>query len=73
MRDSGAAGRRGSGVASSIAQIAAFLRTLAGMPDYAAHLEHLRHSHPDQLVPTEREFYEEFIRRRYDDGPTRCC
>jgi uncharacterized short protein YbdD (DUF466 family) len=43
------------------------------MPDYAAHLEHLRRSHADQPIPTEREFYEAFIRHRYEDGPTRCC
>lgn len=49
------------------------LRTMLGMPDYTAYLEHLRRSHPDRPVPTEREFYEEFIRSRYDDGPTRCC
>jgi uncharacterized short protein YbdD (DUF466 family) len=49
------------------------LRTVAGMPDYAAHLEHLRRSHPGEPIPTEREFYEEFVRNRYQDGPTRCC
>jgi len=49
------------------------LRRVAGMPDYAAHLEHLRRSHPGRPIPTEREYYEEFIRSRYEDGPTRCC
>jgi uncharacterized short protein YbdD (DUF466 family) len=43
------------------------------MPDYAAHLEHLSRSHPDHPVPTEREFYDEFLQNRYGDGPTRCC
>jgi uncharacterized short protein YbdD (DUF466 family) len=43
------------------------------MPNYAAHLEHLRRAHPDKQIPTEREFYEEFVRSRYQDGPTRCC
>lgn len=50
-----------------------FIRRVAGMPDYAAHLEHLRRSHPGSPVPTEREFYEEFVRSRYEDGATRCC
>ena len=45
----------------------------AGMPDYAAHVEHLRAVIPERPVPTEREFYEEFVRTRYGDGPTRCC
>jgi uncharacterized short protein YbdD (DUF466 family) len=24
-------------------------------------------------VPTQRQFYDEFTRSRYGDGPTRCC
>jgi uncharacterized short protein YbdD (DUF466 family) len=49
------------------------LRRIAGMPDYAAHVEHLRRFHSGRPIPTEREFFEEFIRSRYGDGPTRCC
>jgi uncharacterized short protein YbdD (DUF466 family) len=49
------------------------VRRIAGMPDYAAHVEHLRRCHPERAVPTEREFYEDFVRARYADGPTRCC
>lgn len=65
-RGNGGTGERGKRVLS-------FLRQVAGMPDYAAHLEHLHRSHPGSPVPTEREFYEEFVRSRYEDGPTRCC
>ena len=54
-------------------QAAAVVRRIAGMPDYGAHVEHVRRFHPDQPVPTERQFYEEFVRTRYGDGPTRCC
>jgi uncharacterized short protein YbdD (DUF466 family) len=43
------------------------------MPDYAAHLEHLRRCHPDRPAPSEREFFEQYLQRRYGDGPTRCC
>ena len=50
-----------------------FLRRVAGMPDYSAHVEHLRRCHPDQPLPTQRQFYDEFTRARYGDGPTRCC
>jgi uncharacterized short protein YbdD (DUF466 family) len=50
-----------------------FIRQIAGMPDYPAHLEHLRRCHPGQPVPTQREFYDDFTRARYGDGPTRCC
>jgi uncharacterized short protein YbdD (DUF466 family) len=49
------------------------LRRVAGMPDYAAHLEHLRRRHPDRPAPSEREFFEQYLRTRYGDGPTRCC
>jgi len=51
----------------------AALRRLLGMPDYRAHLAHLRARHPDRPIPTEREFYDEYLRTRYGDGPARCC
>jgi uncharacterized short protein YbdD (DUF466 family) len=43
------------------------------MPDYRAYCRHLREHHPDQPVPSEREFFDQFVRARYGDGPTRCC
>jgi uncharacterized short protein YbdD (DUF466 family) len=43
------------------------------MPDYAAHLEHLRRYHPERPVPSEREYFEAFVTARYGDAPTRCC
>jgi uncharacterized short protein YbdD (DUF466 family) len=49
------------------------IRRVAGMPDYAGHVEHLRHYHPDCPIPSEREYFDEFVRSRYGDGPTRCC
>jgi uncharacterized short protein YbdD (DUF466 family) len=49
------------------------IRRIAGMPDYQAYLDHLRRCHPDTLPLTDRQFYDEFIRARYGDGPTRCC
>jgi uncharacterized short protein YbdD (DUF466 family) len=49
------------------------IRRIAGMPDYPAYLQHLRYCHPERPVPTEREFYEDYVRARYADGPTRCC
>ena len=51
----------------------AALRKVAGMPDYQAYVEHLRCTHPERAVPTQREFYDEYVRCRYGDGPTRCC
>ena len=66
-RDAGARGRR------ALQNALAMLRRVAGMPDYPAHLEHLRRRHPDRPVPSEREFFEQYLRTRYGDGPTRCC
>jgi uncharacterized short protein YbdD (DUF466 family) len=54
-------------------KLIAAIRKIAGMPDYDAHLEHLRRCHPDVLPPTRRQFYDDFVRARYGDGPTRCC
>jgi uncharacterized short protein YbdD (DUF466 family) len=56
-----------------LARVSAFLRQLAGMPDYPAYLEHLRRHHPGAPAPSERQFYQEYLKRRYGDGPTRCC
>ena len=63
-------GAEGRGVLGRALEV---LRRVAGMPDYAAHLEHLRRRHPDRTVPTEREFFEQYLQGRYGDGPTRCC
>ena len=73
MRGNGAAGQRGSGAGQRLRRIGTSLRRIAGMPDFEGYLEHLRRCHPDRQVPTEREFYEEFVRCRYGDGATRCC
>ena len=49
------------------------LRRIAGMPDYELHIEHLRRCHPERPIPSRREFYEDYLKCRYQDGPTRCC
>lgn len=51
----------------------AALRRVLGMPDYGAYVTHLRTAHPERPIPSEREFYDEYVRTRYGDGPTRCC
>ncbi len=70
------AGQQGSGAVGlrdAFRRVMSAVRCIAGMPDYVAYVEHLRRCHPDQPVPTERQFYDEFTRSRYGDGPTRCC
>jgi uncharacterized short protein YbdD (DUF466 family) len=56
-----------------LGRAAEILRRIAGMPDYPGHLEHHRRCHPDRPAPSEREFFEQYLQRRYGDGPTRCC
>jgi uncharacterized short protein YbdD (DUF466 family) len=49
------------------------VRRVSGMPDYSAYLEHLRRCHPEQPILSARQFYDDYVRARYGDGPTRCC
>jgi len=49
------------------------IRRIAGMPDHAAHVEHLREHHPGAVPLGPREHFEQFIARRYADGRGRCC
>jgi len=53
--------------------LAAAIRRISGMPDYQAYLDHLQRCHPDVPVPNEREYFTEYLRSHYGDGPTRCC
>ena len=49
------------------------VRCVSGMPDYAAYVEHAARYHPGRPVPSEREYYEDYVLARYEGGPTRCC
>lgn len=51
----------------------AAVRRISGMPDYQAYLDHLQRCHPHQPAPSQREYFSEYLRSRYGDGPTRCC
>jgi uncharacterized short protein YbdD (DUF466 family) len=70
MSEPTTAGGPGRGLVGRALEI---VRRIAGMPDYAAHLEHLRRCHPERTIPSEREFFEQYLGGRYGDGPTRCC
>jgi uncharacterized short protein YbdD (DUF466 family) len=71
MRVSGAAGQRDS--RAVLARLASILRTISGMPDYQAYVKHLRHCHPERGIPSQSEYYADYLRTRYGDAPTRCC
>lgn len=49
------------------------VRRIAGMPDYEQYVAHLRSAHPGCPIPSERQYFEEYLRARYEGGPTRCC
>jgi uncharacterized short protein YbdD (DUF466 family) len=55
------------------ARLTRIMRGIAGMPDYAAYVEHQRRCHPDRAPLAERDFFAEYLRARYADGPNRCC
>jgi len=50
------------------------VKTMFGMPDYEKYLEHHRATHPDQEPMSEKEFYVQRLKDRYESGGvTRCC
>jgi uncharacterized short protein YbdD (DUF466 family) len=54
-------------------RLVATVRRIAGMPDYAAYVAHLREHHPECPVPNEREFFVMYLERRYQGTGSRCC
>ena len=54
-------------------RIISAVRAVAGMPDYEAYVAHLQRCHPERAIPSERRFYDEYVKSRYGDGATRCC
>lgn len=54
-------------------RIVTTVKRIAGMPNYEAYVAHLHGSHPDCAVPTEKEYYELYLKQRYEGGATRCC
>ena len=49
------------------------LRQVVGAPDYQRYLEHHARCHGGAAPLGPREFYAEFVSRRFAPGPTRCC
>jgi len=71
-RTGGPADRR-TGLSSRLQEFVSMLRQVTGMPDYQAFLEHLRRHHPECQIPSEREYFTQYIESRYGNGPSRCC
>ena len=67
-------GQRAGGRGGSVdGGLVSSLKHLLGMPDYQRFVEHLRRCHPERPVPSEREFFEQYVTDRYGTGTTRCC
>jgi uncharacterized short protein YbdD (DUF466 family) len=49
------------------------LKRVVGMPNYEAYLEHLRTHHPECKLPSEREYFDEYLKGKYGGGFGRCC
>jgi uncharacterized short protein YbdD (DUF466 family) len=64
---------RARGLTERCRRIVRLVRRVSGMPDYEAYVAHVRACHPGHPVPSERQFFEEYLRLRYEGGPTRCC
>jgi uncharacterized short protein YbdD (DUF466 family) len=73
MRDSVQLSILDSRLTTLFEHLARMMRGIAGMPDYGAYLEHHRRCHPGHPPLGEREFFADYLRARYADGPNRCC
>jgi len=60
-------------VRSSLSRWAAVLRAVAGVPDYARYLAHMRDAHPGDRLMSEAEFNRSRLAARYDSVGSRCC
>ena len=49
------------------------VKRVSGMPNYDTYLEHLRVHHPECPVPSEREYFDDYLKGRYGGGFSRCC
>ena len=53
---------------------ARLLRQVVGAPDYERYLEHHAACHPGEAPLSPREYYADFVTRRFGSGAaTRCC
>ncbi|MGH7619737.1 MAG: CstA-like transporter-associated (seleno)protein [Gemmatimonadaceae bacterium] len=58
---------------SAIGRFVSVVKRIAGMPDYAGYVAHLRYKHPECRVPSESEYYEMYLEGLYSGVGGRCC
>lgn len=56
-----------------VARIAAVVRRIVGVPDYAVYLEHMSRQHPECTPLDARSFERERQADRYNRPGSRCC
>lgn len=54
-------------------RVAAVIRRIIGVPDYASYVAHVRTCHPEQEPMSERDFLRERLSARYSQPGNRCC
>jgi len=54
-------------------EFVSLIRKVAGMPDYAAHVRHLKECHPELSLPTEKQYFDQFVRMKSGGSGSRCC
>ena len=59
--------------APDLRHVIATVKRIAGMPNYEAYVAHLATHHPECRVPSEREYFDLYLKGRYEGGGTRCC
>ena len=50
-----------------------FFGASSACPTTQTYVAHLRQKHPGCAVPSEQEFFDQYVTARYSGGPTRCC
>lgn len=60
-------------LARRLQALGTLVRRICGMPDYEAYCAHLRSAHPECTLPSRRDYFEAYLKHRYEGGPTRCC
>jgi uncharacterized short protein YbdD (DUF466 family) len=74
MTDRAASLPADAGDAPGVARrVAAVIRRIIGVPDYAAYVAHVRAHHPGEEPLSERDFHRERLSARYSQPGNRCC
>ncbi|MDM5197547.1 YbdD/YjiX family protein [Fictibacillus enclensis] len=59
--------RQGAGVIRKIG------KGVSNLPDYESYVAHIKIHHPEVAPPTEAEFFNDFLDKKYGASARRCC